>query len=134
MKRVTPGIGMEFQVVEDEMRYTFLTELFQGDISQIPGRAITGLPVKQAGIDLPKPTRTAGENWTLSCIITGHLVAELQGTAEFRSGDHALLMGEGREEIRQRHAEAEDTALVKARAAASKLDDRRMGRIHRTWL
>ena len=75
--------------------------LFQGSMSQILGKAITGLPVKQAGIALPDPTLTARANWTASCIITGHFVTALRGTAEFRLGDHALLMGEGREEIKQ---------------------------------
>ena len=31
----------------------FLPDLFKEDTAQIPGRAITGLPVKQAGITLP---------------------------------------------------------------------------------
>ena len=77
----------------------FLLDLFQGSTTQIPVRAITSLPVKQAGIAIPNPTRIDGANWTASCVITGDLVAALCGTAEFRLGDHALLMGEGREEI-----------------------------------
>ena len=101
LQRVTPGIGMAFQTVEDELQDTLLPALFQGAMSQILGIEITGLPVKQDGIALPNPTQTAGSNWTVSCVITGHLVAALRGTAEFRSGDHALLMGEGREEIRR---------------------------------
>ena len=45
-------------------------------------------------------------------------------------------MREGREDIRRRHAEAEETALGESRAAASTKDDLRMGRIQRTgvWL
>ena len=99
VQRVTPGIGIVFQAVEDEFGDNFLLAIFQGAASQIPRRAITGLPFKQAGIALPDPTPIAGENWKASCIITGHLVAALHGTAEFSSGDHALLMGEGREDI-----------------------------------
>ena len=34
-----------------------------------------------------------------SSVITVHLVVVIYGTAEFRSGYHALVMGEGREEI-----------------------------------
>ena len=96
--------------------------LFQEATNQIPSRAITGLLVKQDVFSLLDPTRTAGENWTASFIITVHLVAALCGTDEFRSGDHALLMGEGREEIRQKHAKAAKTALGEAQAAASKQD------------
>ena len=99
MQHVTPVIGMTFQAVEDELRGTLLPALFQGYTSQILGRAITGLPVKQAGIFLPDPTQTDGANWTASCVIIGHIVAGLHGTADFRSGDHALLVGEGREGI-----------------------------------
>ena len=72
----------------------------------------------------------------MSCIITGHLVTAVRGTEEFRSGDHSLLMGEGREEIQRRHVEAADTALGEAQAATSKPDARRLGRIQQTgvWI
>ena len=66
VKRITPDIGMAFQVVEDALRDILLPDLFQGDTEQIPGRSITGLPVKQVGIALPNPTRTTGANWTAS--------------------------------------------------------------------
>ena len=79
VKCVTPDIGMAFQVVEDLLRDIFLPSLFQGGTSQIPGRFITGLPVKQAGIALPDPTWIAQANWAASCMITGHLVAVLRG-------------------------------------------------------
>ena len=136
MKRVTPDIGMEFQVVEDALRDIFLPDLFQGDTSHIPGREIYGLPVKQNGIALPYPTRTVGENWTASCVVTGHLVVDLRGTAKFRSDDHALLMREGREEIRRRYTEESKIFLEEAWAAASKPYAQQMGRIHQTgaWM
>ena len=99
VQHITLDIRIAFQLVEDELRETFLSDLFQGYTAQIPGREITGLPVKQTRIDIYEPTRKAGANWTASCIIMGNLVAALRGTAEFRLGDHALLMEEGREEI-----------------------------------
>ena len=99
VQHVTQDIGMAFQEVEDALQDIFLLALFQGSTTHIPRRVITGLPVKQAGISLLHPTQTAGGNWTASCGITGHLVAVLRGTADFRSGNHALLMGEGREDI-----------------------------------
>ena len=91
-------------------------------MSKISRRVITGLPVKQAGIPLPDPTRTPGEKWTASCMITGKLVAALCRTVKFRSDDHELLMGEGRDEIWQRHDEEAQTALGDAQDAASKPD------------
>ena len=136
MQHVKPVIGMAFQAVEDELRDIFLLALFQEATYQIPGRATTGLPVKQAGSALPKPTQTSEANWTASCVITGHLIVALGRTAEFRSGDHAPLMGEGREDIQQRHIKAAETDLREARGAESKTDSQRMGRIQRTgaWL
>ena len=129
MQRVTPDIGTAFQPVEDELRKAFLLELFKGDTTQIPRRAFTSLPVKQSGIALPDPTQTAGANWPSSYVITGNLSAALHMAAEFSSGDHALLMGEGREEIRRGHAEAAETALGEGRDAASAEDARWIGRI-----
>ena len=76
-----------------------------------PGRAITSMPVKQTRITLPDQTRTAGANWMASYMIMGHVVAVLGGKTEFRSGNHALLMGKGREEIRQRHEKEAETSL-----------------------
>ena len=86
-------------MVEDALRDIFIPSLFQGATAKIPGRTITGLPVKQAGISLPDPTWNVGENWTASYVIMGHLVTALRSTAEFRLGNHALLMGEGRDDI-----------------------------------
>ena len=82
------------------MQDTFLLALFQGGTFQIPWRAITVMPLKQAGIDLLDPTLKVGANWTASCVITRHLVAALRGMDKSRSGNHYLPMGEVREEIR----------------------------------
>ena len=77
------------------------------------------MSVKQAGIALIDPTHTCGSNRTASYVITGYLVAALFQNAYFWSGDHALLMGEGRDEIRRRHAEDAETALGESEAATS---------------
>ena len=61
-------------------------------------------------------------NWMASCVITGHLVIVLRGTAEFRSWDHALLMGGGRDDIQWQHTEAAETALGESWVATSKTD------------
>ena len=95
MQRVTPDTGMTLQVVEDVLQDIFLPVLFQGSTAQIPGIAITGLPVKQARIAFLNPTWTAGANCMASYVITGHLVAAFHGTAKFRSVNHSLLMGGG---------------------------------------
>ena len=78
MKRVSPGIGDAFGPVEKALRESFVLALFEGMVEGTLDRAVTCLPVKQAGLDLPDPTMTAPENWMASCVITGHLVAALR--------------------------------------------------------
>ena len=122
VQSATPDIGMGFQLVEYALQDIFLHSLFQGGRAQIPGRYITGLLVKQAGISLPDPTWAAGANWAESCVILGHLVTSLCGTAKFRSGDHAFLMGVGRYKILWIHVEEAEAAMGEAQAAVSKPD------------
>ena len=59
VQRVTLGFGDAFGPVEEEIKTAFLPELFKGVGDGALGRAITRLPVKQAGLALPDPTRTA---------------------------------------------------------------------------
>ena len=66
----------------------------------MPGQAATGLTVKHTGLALPDPTHTTQGNGTTSCVVTGHLVAALQGRVEFRSGENAQLLRDGRVDIR----------------------------------
>ena len=70
MQRVTPGISNAFGPVEEEIAKAFLPALFEGVGGGAPGRKITRLPVKQAGMALPDPTQTAPANWQASCVIT----------------------------------------------------------------
>ena len=89
VKRVTPGVGDSFGPVETALKETFMPALFEGLREGMPERGVTRLPVKQAGFTLPYPSQTAPENWTVSCVITGHLVAALRGQVEFRTADHS---------------------------------------------
>ena len=89
MQQVTPGIGDAFGQVEEEIATVFLPELFKCVEYGAPGRAITHLTVKQAGLALPDLTRTAPDNWQASCVITGNLVSALRGQVPFRTVDHA---------------------------------------------
>ena len=52
--------------------------------------------------------------------------------AEFRSGDNDLLIGEVRDDIRRRHAEAAEMALGEAWPVVFTEDARQMGQITRT--
>ena len=62
VQRVTPGIREEFGPAEEEIAKAFLPTLFKGIGDGALGRKITRLTVKQAGMDLPIPTRMAPEN------------------------------------------------------------------------
>ena len=102
MQPVTPWIGDVFGHVEEETAKAFLPELFEGVGDGAPGRAITRLPVKQAGMALPDPTRTAPDNWQASCVITGHLVSALRGQVPFRMMDHAACLRDGRAAVQRK--------------------------------
>ena len=108
MQRVTPGAGDSFGSVEKALKETFMPALFEGLREGVPERGVTCLSVKQAGLALPESSQTAPENWTASCVITGHLVAALRGQVEFWMADHLACLREGRTAVRrlgQRQAE-----------------------------
>ena len=83
MQQLTLGIRDAFRPVEEEISEAFLPALFEGVGDGVPGRSITRLPVKQAGLALPATTETAPDNWQASCVITGHLVSGLRGHVPF---------------------------------------------------
>ena len=74
VQRVIPGIGDNFGPVEEALQGTFLPSLSQSLGEGAPGRGVTRLPAKQAGLSLTELTKTAPENWMESCVITGYLV------------------------------------------------------------
>ena len=62
----------------------------------IPGCYFAIITFKQDRLSLQDPTHTAQENWTLSYVVTGHIVATIRGKVEFRSvGQSELLRGGG---------------------------------------
>ena len=67
--------------------------------------------MKQEGLDLPDPTRTAPDNWQESCVITGHLVSALRGQVTFRTADHAACLRDGRAAVRRKSVEKEMVSL-----------------------
>ena len=80
---VTPGISEAFRLVEEALQRAFLPALFHGVEKDNPRWGVTRLSVKQTGLALPDLPQSAPENWMTSCVITGHLVAALQGRTEF---------------------------------------------------
>ena len=112
VQQVTPGIGNAFGPVETALRETFVPDLFEGLGNGVPERGVTRLPIKQAGLSLPGPSQTAPENWTASCVITGHLVAALRFQVEFRTADHSACLWEGRTAVWQRGQQQAEEALT----------------------
>ena len=102
MQRVTPGVGAAFGPVEEALRDVFVPALFRGLTEGLPTRDNTCLPVKQAGMAIPDPVKTAPEIWTASCVITGHLVAALRGQAAFQTADHTTCLRGGWLAVRHR--------------------------------
>ena len=101
LQLVTLGIGDAFGPVEEEVKTAFITELFHSVGNGTPGREITRLPVKQAGLSLPDLTQTTPDNWQASCVITGHLVSALRGQVTFWTADHAACLRDGRAAVRR---------------------------------
>ena len=109
---ITLGIGDAFSPVEKALRETLVPDLFEGLGASAPDRVVTHLTFKQAGLALPDPTQTAPENWTASCVITGHLVAALSGQVEFRTSDHLACLREGRTAVWRRSQQRAEEALA----------------------
>ena len=136
MQRVTHGVGAAFSPVEEALREIFLTALFQGLTERLPTRANTRLPVKQAGMAIPDPVQTAPENWTASCVITGHLVADLRGQVAFPTADHTACLRGGRLAVPRRGEQRAEAALTAAVEGGPVQQARHMQRTAKTgaWL
>ena len=89
-------------MVEEEIKTAFIPEIFHGVGDGAPGREITCLPVKQAGLALTDSTRLAHDNWKAYCVITGHLVSALRGQVTFRTADHAACLWNRRAVVRSK--------------------------------
>ena len=59
MQQFTPGIRDAFGLVEEALQENFLLAIFQVLEQGAPGRKVTRLQVKQAGLALPDPRKTS---------------------------------------------------------------------------
>ena len=75
---------------------------------------------------IQKPTISAWENWTASCFVIVHLVTTLRGRTEFKTGDHDLILREGRGDIRRSHVHITKAVLEEAMEDDPTLDARRL--------
>ena len=102
MQSFTPDIEDALGPLEQTLRESFIPSLFHDLKEGTPGRGVTRIPVKQAVLTLPEPTKTDPKNCTAFCDITVNLVAALRGQEEFRTEDHEAYLQEGREEVHNR--------------------------------
>ena len=114
MQRVNPGIGDTLRPAKTALKESFLPALFEGLGDGVPEIRVTRLPVKQAELALPDPSHTPPENWTESCVTTGHLVAALRGQVEFHTVDHSSCLREGQTAVRRRGQRRAEEALMSA--------------------
>ena len=75
--------------MEQALRDALIPALLQGLGEETLRRGVTHLPMKQAGLALTDQTKMAPENWTESCVITGHLVAAIMVQEEFRTANRS---------------------------------------------
>ena len=73
--------------------------LFLSESEPIPVSKIMGFSAKQAGMVIPEPTQTVYRNWAVLRVVTGHFIAALQGSTEFRPRDQVQILKYGRGEI-----------------------------------
>ena len=87
-------------------------------------------------VDLPDLTKTAPENWTASCVITGHLITALRGQGNSRTADHSACLQEVKTAVRKQSILLVEEALAKTLAGALVQGARRMQRVTKTgaWL
>ena len=72
--------------------------------------------MKQTGLELLDPTKTAPKNLRVSCVITGHLVTALRGKEEFRMDDPSAYLQEGRAEVRMQSIQQIEESLAETLA------------------
>ena len=136
VQRVTPGVSDAFGPVETALKDTFVPEFFEGLREGMPERGVTRLPVKQAGLALPEPSQTAPENWSVSCVITGHIVAALRVQVEFWTAEHSACLREGQMAVWRRGQRRAEEALTAALEGAPVLHSRQLQQTTKTgaWL
>ena len=99
-------------------------------------RENTRLPVNFAALAILNPVKTDPENWTASCVITGHLVAAVRDQDIFRTADHTACLRGGRLAVRHREEQRAEAALTASLEGAPVLQARQMRRAAKTgaWI
>ena len=95
MQLFTSFMGQEFEKLKEALWEDFLPALLNNTQGDITGHDITRIPIRQAGSALLYPTLSDIKNWTLTTVVTEHLVSALWVQKEFLSGDHIKIQKGG---------------------------------------
>jgi hypothetical protein len=76
-----------------------------------PRRALSGLPVKWAGLAIPDPTALAQPNYEASILLCSHILAAFRGVNVFRSTDHLKVIQDVKAELKLRNAAKSESSL-----------------------
>ena len=79
IQSVTPVVGGYFIPFGEALHNSFLLALLRGSTAEVPDWGVIFLPVNHVGMSISNPTLSTLENWTASCVVTGHLIVALQG-------------------------------------------------------
>ena len=101
MKRATQILGDNFRPVDKILQEKILPSFFLVADTTVPGQVITGLLVKQSGLEILHINHNSQGKCTSFCVVIGNLIADQWGCLEFRSRDHVQLLRDGRADIRR---------------------------------
>jgi hypothetical protein len=115
VQRVCEGIGESFTPLQKAISEDFLPALFRDTLNEKDDvrLKLCCLPVKQAGLALPDPTKSAPSNYEASTCVNSHLIAALKGTEVFSSLTHVVTIKEVRSELAGRK-KASDELILKS--------------------
>jgi hypothetical protein len=111
LTRSVPDLGEVFRPVEVALAEAFLPGLFQAPPGDIPARELTALPVKWAGLSVPRPTQTADLCHQASCKCTEEVVRSLKEGRDLDVAGHMAAANESKERSRQASKDANSLTL-----------------------
>ena len=136
LQRVTEDLGPTFCGIEERLAKKFIPALFGTELEDPAVRILSTLPVKEAGMAIPNPTKTARQNYNASTVAVGHLVQAIRGRDQFRPADHySVIQSAKKATLERKQDQAKDT-LRELSAKMSKVKSRTILRGKETggWL
>ena len=114
--RVTSGLEVLFEDIEDAICDSFLPAIFGCKTLSQHIRRLVSLPIKMGGMGIPLATEMASTNFSTSAMMASHLKTALKGEGLFNMGSHKSSIATGRlsaqKEADQRHTLLLNTELT----------------------